>query len=120
MPHRSNPISYSADTCPPELARIARSGSSAELKRFQLDYSFDIWSYGMLLYELATGQSYFAGMYPGAVTRELASEDFAVDVSDVPDDRMRSLIQQCLNTNPKKRPSIVQVMLHPYFVTTGI
>jgi len=33
---------------------------------------------------------------------------------------MKSLIQSCLQVDPKKRPSIAQVMLHPYFLTTGI
>ena len=30
------------------------------------------------------------------------------------------LILQCLQVNPNKRPSITQILLHPYFLTTGL
>eukprot|EP00747_Dinoflagellata_sp_TGD_P019930 gnl/TRDRNA2_/TRDRNA2_127490_c0_seq1.p1 gnl/TRDRNA2_/TRDRNA2_127490_c0~~gnl/TRDRNA2_/TRDRNA2_127490_c0_seq1.p1 ORF type:complete len:487 (-),score=48.78 gnl/TRDRNA2_/TRDRNA2_127490_c0_seq1:60-1499(-) len=120
VPHKSTPIIFSADTCPPELARIEAKASRSELEKFALDYSFDVWSYGMLLYELATGQRYFDGKAPGQITRLLAAKEFKVDVSAVQDDRLRDLIEKCLSIDPKKRPTILQILVHPYFLTTGI
>ena len=74
----------------------------------------------MLLYELSTGKSYFEQETPEEITQMLSSPDFKVDLRDVKKNRLRNLIGQCLQTDPKKRPSINEVLLHPYFLTTGL
>lgn len=114
MPQKSNPIDYTPEACPPEFARafIVDGGES-----FVLDYSYDIWSYGMYLYELATGKGYFGGTRDGGrIFQILAAEDFEVDVSDVEDSKLRNLIEQCLTIDPKKRPGIVQILTNPYLI----
>jgi serine/threonine protein kinase len=111
MPHRSSPVDYSPEACPPEFARSYMAG---DFESFPLDYSYDIWSYGMYLYELAAGRPYFGGKNPKQITSELASPGFEADVADVGDSKLRDLIQQCLNSDPKSRPNIVQVLVHPY------
>lgn len=118
MPHRSEPIDYTPEVCPPEFARFADTMDLSARKGefFQLDYSYDIWSYGMYLYELATGRGYFGGMTNPKIMETLASEDFEVDVSDVSDDNLRNLIEQCLSIDPKKRPNILQILVHPYLI----
>ena len=112
-----NPIDYSPEATPPEFARAYMEGYGQE---FIMDYSYDIWSLGMMMYELATGVEYFAGQSPSQVTKLLCAEDFSVDVSDVPDEKFQDLIAKCLDLNPKKRPDITGFLLHPYFLTTGI
>lgn len=113
VPLWSDPISYSLDACPPEFMRgLDDEGYDED---FVLQFSFDIWGYGMVLYEIATGRRYFYGKGARQMNRELSSEDFEADVSDVPDEKLRDLIQQCLSSDPKKRPNILQVLRHPYF-----
>jgi serine/threonine protein kinase len=116
MPNQSNPVSYNPSISPPELARVNPSGSVAGLKKFTLDCSFDIWSYGILLYELGTGRQYFSGMIPKQITKALTSKDFAADVSDIKDSDLKDLIEKCLKINPEERPNIEQVLQHPYLL----
>lgn len=117
MPYKSQVHVYTPESCPPEYARAWADGSEAD---FRIAHSFDVWGYGMLLYELATGHPYFASMTRNAITKALASKDFEVDVRDVQDGKLQDLIKWCLSTNPRRRPHILQALLHPYFMTTGI
>eukprot|EP00746_Dinoflagellata_sp_MGD_P165547 gnl/MRDRNA2_/MRDRNA2_94876_c0_seq1.p1 gnl/MRDRNA2_/MRDRNA2_94876_c0~~gnl/MRDRNA2_/MRDRNA2_94876_c0_seq1.p1 ORF type:complete len:397 (-),score=53.22 gnl/MRDRNA2_/MRDRNA2_94876_c0_seq1:416-1606(-) len=118
IPFRGDPLMYTPESCPPEWAS-ALAGKS-DLSALKMDRSYDIWSYGMLLYELSTGHGYFSGRTQQAITRSLSSDNFEVDLSEVQDGMLRDLIQRCLTSNPRKRPSIIQVLLHPYFMKTGI
>ena len=111
-----NPIDYTPEACPPEFAKAYMDGDGGE---FVLDYSYDIWSLGMMLYELSTGRPYFGTKSPTVVTRELCADTFEADVSDVPDARIRDLIGKCLSKQPGRRPDITGFLLHPYFITTG-
>ncbi|KAL9180269.1 hypothetical protein ACHAXT_008239 [Thalassiosira profunda] len=111
-----NPIDYSPEATPPEFAEAFMGGYGDE---FVLDYSYDIWSLGMMLYELSTGQPYFQKLAPTAVTKLLCADTFEVDVSAVPDPKLRDLIDKCLALEPRKRPDITGFLLHPYFITTG-
>ncbi|KAL3765208.1 hypothetical protein ACHAWU_010399 [Discostella pseudostelligera] len=111
-----NPIDYTPEACPPEFAKALMGGYGEE---FVLDYSYDMWSLGMMLYELSTGTAYFDKKSPSIVTKLLCADTFEVDVSKVPDDKLRDLIGKCLSVDPRKRPDITGFLLHPYFLTTG-
>ena len=49
MPIKDNPVDYSPEATPPEFAKAFLAGDGPY---FVLDTSYDIWSFGMLLYEL--------------------------------------------------------------------
>jgi len=117
IPTNDCPVDYSPEACPPEFAKALLDGEGSD---FILKPSYDVWSLGMMLYELSTGKCYFGGRGASAMTQMLASDVLQPDVSAVEDKNLRGLVKWCLNVNPKKRPSIAQVWLHPYFVTTGI
>ena len=117
IPRGGNPIDYSPEACPPEFAKAFMAGEGGE---FVLDYSYDIWSLGMMLYELSTGKAYFDKRSPSQVTKLLCSDAFEADVSAVPDGKLRDLISKCLSLDPKTRPDITGFLLHPYFITSGI
>eukprot|EP00581_Thalassiosira_minuscula_P017471 CAMPEP_0183731126 /NCGR_PEP_ID=MMETSP0737-20130205/34540_1 /TAXON_ID=385413 /ORGANISM="Thalassiosira miniscula, Strain CCMP1093" /LENGTH=522 /DNA_ID=CAMNT_0025963787 /DNA_START=144 /DNA_END=1712 /DNA_ORIENTATION=+ len=112
-----NPIDYSPEACPPEFAKAFMAGYGED---FVLEYSYDIWSLGMMLYELSTGKPYFEKKSPNIVTKLLCEDTFGADVSAVPDAKLRDLIAKCLSLDPRKRPDITGFLLHPYFLTTGI
>ena len=114
---KGNPVDYSPEACPPEFASAFLKG---EAGYFELDPSYDMWSMGMLLYELSTGKGYFEGKSAGYITKTVRNEEFVPDVSPVEDANLRDLIKECLRSDPKKRPDITQFLLHPYFTTTGV
>jgi serine/threonine protein kinase len=116
MPVYDNPVDYSPEGTPPEFARAFLAG---EGPYFVLQYNYDIWSLGMLFYELATGRSYWAGKTPAQITKELRDGP-QIDVRNVENPSLRNLIAKCLQLDPRKRPTIWQVLLHPYFLTSGI
>lgn len=117
MPMGGNPVDYSPEACPPEFAKEYLQGEGAD---FVLESSYDIWSFGMMLYELNTGKAYFGTKSPLQITKVLTNPQFEANADAVKDDKLRDLILQCLRPNPKKRPSITQLLLHPYFLTSGI
>ena len=117
IPRGDTPVDYSPEASPPEFAVDFVEGRALD---HELDFSYDVWSLGMLLYELSTGRGYFGEESPDNITRMLSEPGFKVDLRNVKRNRLRNLIGQCLQTDPKKRPSINEVLLHPYFLTTGL
>jgi len=125
VPIRSCPEDYSPEACPPEFAEAEKAGRGFE---FECLKTYDSWSLGMIFYELAVGKNYFRGKSEDAILSLLATGAI-VDPTDpssvagldaIEDDRLRDLVRSCLSINPKKRPSIGQILLHPYFLTTGL
>jgi serine/threonine protein kinase len=115
MPYKGNPVDYSPEGTPPEFARAYLAGDGCY---FILRYNYDVWSFGMLLFEMATGQGYFDGQTPVQITKTLRDGP-TIDLTEVEDGQMRNLISSCLQLDPKKRPGILQILLHPYFLSSG-
>jgi serine/threonine protein kinase len=112
----ANPSDFSPEACPPEFAEAYLEGEGPE---FILQPSYDIWSLGMMLFELSTGKPYFFKKNGTVITKTLRKEDFVADVSAIQNDKLRDLVSKCLQRNPNKRPSISAFLLHPYFTTSG-
>jgi len=118
IPHRGNPIDYTPEACPPEFAQLHLRGNPYD---FVLDYSYDVWSFGMLAYELATGSAYFRGKTPSEIMGILGDPSFVpplegVDASlVVADPQLVDLIRACLKVDPRRRISVRNIVQHPYF-----
>ena len=116
MAVKDNPVDYSPEGTPPEFARAFLAGDGPY---FVLQYNYDIWSLGMIFYEMAVGKGYFQGKTPVVITKMLRDGP-EIDLSAVPDRQLRDLIGKCLQLDPRKRPGILQILLHPYFLSTGL
>ena len=112
-----NPVDYSPEACPPEFAASFLEGQGPY---FILDTSYDVWSLGMLMLELSTGEGFFDGKSPAQITKWLRDCDSGIPLDYVTnvDDRLKDLLRRCLQKDPKRRPNMAQVLLHPYFITS--
>ena len=110
MPVKDSPVDYTPEACPPEFAKSFLDG---EADTFQLEYSYDVWSYGMFLYEISTGRGFFDGYTAEKITKILPL--FEPNVEKVPDPQLADLISQCLAIDPKSRISFVRISRHPFF-----
>jgi hypothetical protein len=110
MPVKSNPVDYTPEACPPEFAKSFMSGTA---ESFALEYNYDVWSYGMFLYEISTGRGFFDGISAEVITKKLPT--FEPRVENVPDPTLADLISQCLARDPKDRPSLARIAKHSYF-----
>jgi serine/threonine protein kinase len=115
---------------PPEVCRSAAASleeggpglvggvSSGE----EYDESFDLYTLGVLLYEMLVGHSPFAGpafaaegaMTEVALVRRIVAGSFAIPPS-LPRD-VHLLIRQLMAANPSVRPPAAKVLAHPWLV----
>ncbi|KAL3932630.1 MAG: hypothetical protein SGBAC_010761 [Bacillariaceae sp.] len=119
MPQGGNPVDYSPEACPPEFAKAFEEG---EAPNFILDCSYDIWSLGMLYLELASGKGVFDHKDANEITKLLQGlEKIPFDDLDGADcdPNLRDLIEICLDKDPKRRPTILQLMGHPYWTSVA-
>ena len=79
-------------------------------------YSFevDIWSVGIIMYQLLTGNLIFNGNKEEIPSKILRFQPEDLDVSEI-SEVAANLIKQILVKNPKKRPGINQILYHYFF-----
>jgi serine/threonine protein kinase len=114
VPVKENPIDYSPEAIPPEFAVAFLCGREPFM---EMEQHFDVWSLGMLMYELAIGKHYFEDKQDCKV--EIATtlkniEEVNLDNEQM-DSQLKDLIQQCLTIEPEQRPNLQQVLEHPFF-----
>ena len=129
IPQRNNPIDFSPEACPPEFALAFLCGREPTM---EMEPTFDIWSLGMLFYELATGIGYFdttlkdgvaiSTILKNAAMDKAVKEGMAgvdlnkhVNFDEVVDPELKKLITWCLTIEPAARPTVDQVLQHAYF-----
>lgn len=81
----------------------------------------DMWAFGMMLIELATGQQPFAaissGMAPLVFIRRLGkSEDMVPPVPNGLPEELREVVVKCLVREAAKRPPAQELLSMPYFL----
>jgi len=76
----------------------------------------DIWSLGVLAYVLLTGFSPFGGDSDQETLRNIASAqlDFPAELFEGVSEDAKEFIANCLNRNPKSRPTVQQCLDHPW------
>lgn len=85
----------------------------------------DVWSYGVVLWELLTGNVPYRGVEEAAVVYGVGSNRLHLPVPTGVPDGFSLLLKQCFNFTPKHRPHFRQILLHldilaadPSFIST--
>lgn len=75
----------------------------------------DVWSYGVMLWELLTCQVPYAQVESSRVILGVGNHDLRLPIPDACPNAMRALIQRCWSSRPRNRPSFGQlaVLLQP-------
>ena len=113
VPRGNRPLDWTPETFPPEFATAFLCGKEPET---EMDYSFDIWSYGMILWEMAHGEPYFddRGAHVEIAQHLRSLEDRPTHAHGNVNPEVLDLIYWCLSVDPSKRPTIQQVVDHPF------
>ncbi|KAI5071494.1 hypothetical protein GOP47_0013745 [Adiantum capillus-veneris] len=70
----------------------------------------DVYSFGVILWELATLQQPWAGMNPMQVVGAVGFQQRTLDIPDNMDPAIVRIIQQCWQSDPAARPSFADIM----------
>eukprot|EP00268_Persea_americana_P046746 TRINITY_DN4829_c0_g1_i5.p1 TRINITY_DN4829_c0_g1~~TRINITY_DN4829_c0_g1_i5.p1 ORF type:complete len:194 (-),score=49.72 TRINITY_DN4829_c0_g1_i5:1148-1729(-) len=74
------------------------------------DEKSDVFSFGVILWELATLQQPWGGMNPMQVVGAVGFQERRLDIPDDMDPVVADIIQKCWQTEPKRRPSFADIM----------
>ena len=89
-------------TQPGELLGTVAYMSPEQMRGAELDYRSDIFSFGLILYELLTGERAFQGHTPAEVMKATIKEE-APDLPDSVPVSLRQVVSHCLEKDPANR-----------------
>ncbi|XXG55461.1 hypothetical protein AAC387_Pa03g3126 [Persea americana] len=74
------------------------------------DEKCDVYSFGIILWELSTLQQPWGGMNPMQVVGAVGFQHRRLDIPDGMDPVIADIIRKCWQTDPKQRPSFAEIM----------
>jgi len=111
---------YTAEACPPEFPLDEMYISLPEMA---VTEAFDVWGLGLVLFEIATGHSFYAGGMTDLeyIKRQLRYPDRTLLQARAKlrrnvDPQAAAIIMACLQADPRKRPSCQQILASDYFI----
>lgn len=83
------------------------------IKKQGHDHNVDIWCIGIVIFEMITGKQPFKGNNKMELEKNIleGNINWPMDMNL----EAKSLIKKILKNNPKERPSLVQILEHPFF-----
>ncbi len=72
----------------------------------------DVWSFGVLLWELLTCEVPYKGVDAGAIVWGVGSGGLKLPIPRTAPDGFSLLLQQCWHENPHHRPAFRQILIH--------
>lgn len=84
-------------------------------KRFKINKRADVWSLGCILYNLVYGQTPFQCFHNIiAKFQAIINPNYEIKFLPLDDEALLNVLQSCLIRDPYKRPSIEDLLQHPY------
>jgi serine/threonine protein kinase len=79
-------------------------------------FEVDVWAYGCTVYEMATGQVPNQNIHPDYLNSAL--ENAPRLTGDNYSEDLRDFVAWCLNNDPKARPTVEEILQHPFIAGT--
>jgi serine/threonine protein kinase len=105
---------FTPEVAPPELAIWERPPRRTAALAAQKSY--DMWSLGMVLLHMHLGRSYWDGTTNSTIISSMRAQGFEVDLSEVRDPVLASLLKGLLQTDPKRRFNATIAAAHPFWL----
>ncbi|KAL3860437.1 hypothetical protein ACJMK2_010560 [Sinanodonta woodiana] len=87
--------------------------------KFKIGVKSDVWSLGCILYNMVYGKTPFQHIrHDFAKLQAIINPEFAIDFPEAADLQVIDVMKKCLHRDPKQRPSIDELLFHPYLIGT--
>lgn len=112
----SDPSGFKPDLITTTFSNIMGTAaymSPEQVKREAINYRSDIWSLGVLIYELLSGRKLFHGDSQIDVLQKIAKADIDPDLEQATNlsSKWKTVIRSCLHVNPQDRyPSVTKLL----------
>ena len=89
--------------------------SPERIQGHEYAYKSDIWSFGLVVLDLATGKNPYTGKSYIEMQQSFANEGSPFLPETYTED-MRDFVLNCLQVNPENRPSSLELLGHPWIL----
>eukprot|EP00743_Colponemidia_sp_Colp-15_P008115 GILK01008796.1.p1 GENE.GILK01008796.1~~GILK01008796.1.p1 ORF type:complete len:1048 (+),score=210.74 GILK01008796.1:125-3145(+) len=103
-------LSYMA----PESIGISPSQHSMSKQPLKLGRPSDIWSLGIILYQIVYGRTPFSHLQPMQRLLCIPDPNFKIEFPAIQDSALLDVMKRCLKRTPSERPTMAQLLDHPF------
>jgi serine/threonine-protein kinase TTK/MPS1 len=86
--------------------------------KYKIGRSSDIWSLGCILYQMTFGKTPFSHLNLVQTIHAITDEKYEIKFDDCKNEDLLDVLKKTLQRNPKDRPTIPELLEHPFLKST--